>query len=106
MLVKLTEEMTSDQVEETAREVAHQFHGCKGWQTVLSSYDQKDILLILAIGCWKFEEVETLKKRWQKPVSYDLLATIFRLTKTVIQDGFLSERETGPTLTDWRKKGS
>ena len=30
MLVKLTEEMTSDQVEETAGEVAHQFQGCKG----------------------------------------------------------------------------
>ena len=79
--------MTSDQVEEAAGEVAYQFQGCKGWQTVLSSYDRKDILLILAIGCRKFEEIKTLKKRWEKPVSYSSLATIFGLTKRVIQDG-------------------
>ena len=86
-LVKLMEEMTSDQVEGAAGEVAYQFQGCKGWQNALSSYDRKDIPLILAIRCRKFEEIETLKKRWEKPVSSGSLAMIFGLTKRVIQDG-------------------
>ena len=86
-LVEMTEDMTYDQVEETASEVTHQFQGCKGWQTVLRSYDHKDLPLILAIGCRKYEEVETLKKRWEKPSSYKTLARTFGLTKRVIQDG-------------------
>ena len=86
-LVGMTEDMTTDQVEETASEVAYRFQGCKGWQTVLRSYDPSALPLILAIGCRKYEEVETLKKRWDQPASYKTLAKTFRLTKRVIQDG-------------------
>ena len=74
-------------MEETASEVAYRFQSCKGWQTVLQSYDHKDLPLILAIGCRKYEEVETLKNRWEKPASYKTLAKMFGLTKRVIQDG-------------------
>ena len=86
-LLQLTEDMTVEQVEEAAVEVTQQFQGIQGWQSVLTHYEHKDIPLILAIGCRKYEEVETLKKRWKEPVSYNKLAKIFGVTKRVIQDG-------------------
>ena len=87
VLVRLTGDMTLDQVEDTAVEVADQLQGCQGWQVVLSNYEKKDIPLILAIGCRKYEEVEVLRKRWLKPISYDTLAAVFGITKRQIQDG-------------------
>ena len=50
-LLWLTEDMTAEQVEETAVEVTQQFQGIQGWQSVLTHYEHKDIPLILAKGC-------------------------------------------------------
>ena len=87
-LLQLTEGMTAEQVEEAAVEVTQQFQSAsRGWQSVLTHYKHKDIPIILAIGCCKYEEVETLKKRWKEPVSYNKLAKIFGVMKRVIQDG-------------------
>ena len=80
--------MTADQIETTATMVSAEFQGCPGLQAMFDRYDPSKIPLILAIGCKNYEEMEKVKGRWAKQISYDRLVKVFGVGKRQIQDGY------------------
>ena len=81
-------EMTADQIETTTTMVSAELQGCPGLQAMFDHYDPSKILLILAIRCKNYEEMEKVKGCWAKPISYDRLVKVFSVGKWQIQDGY------------------
>ena len=70
-LAQMAGEMTVDQIETTASTVSAELQVCPGLHVMFDRYDLSKILLILAIGCKNYEEMEKVKGHWAKPISYD-----------------------------------
>ena len=80
-LTQMAGEITVDQIQTTATMVSAELQGCPGLQAMFDCYDLSKILLILAIGCKNYEEMEKVKGRWTKPISYDRLVKVFGVGK-------------------------